>query len=61
VQTPNAAGGQLCIYITGKTNLAAATPIQIENTSRLGFGLVASSGAGAGDYVATGFWAVTAP
>jgi hypothetical protein len=61
VQTPNAANGQLCVYITGKTNLAAATPVQIENTSRLGFGLVASSGAAATDYVATGFWAVTAP
>jgi hypothetical protein len=59
-QTPNASNGQLCIYITGKTNLGA-TPLAIENTSRLGFGLVANSGGGVGDYVATGLWAVTAP
>ena len=59
-QTPNAANGQLCIYITGKTNLGA-TPVVIENTSRLGFGLVANSGALTSDYVATGLWAVTAP
>lgn len=61
VQTPNAAAGQLCVYITGKTNLAAATPVELENTSRLGFGLVANSGAALTEYVATGFWAVTAP
>jgi hypothetical protein len=59
-QTPNAANGQLCIYISGKTNLGA-TPLQVENTSRLGFGLVANSGALTSDYVATGYWAVTAP
>ena len=59
-QTPNAAAGQLCIYITGKSNLGA-TPVEMENNSRLGFGLVANSGAGAGEYLATGFWAVTAP
>lgn len=61
VQTPNAAAGQLCIYITGKTNLAATTPVELENVSRLGFGLVANSGALTTEYVATGFWAVTAP
>jgi hypothetical protein len=60
-QTPNAAAGQLCIYITGKTNLAAATPVELENVSRLGFGLIANSGALTTEYVATGFWAVTAP
>ena len=59
-QTPNAAAGQLCVYITGKTNPAATNPVEIENTSRLGFGLKATSLA-AGDFVATGFWAVTAP
>jgi hypothetical protein len=60
VQTPNAAGGQLCIYITGKTNLAAASPVTLNNVSRLGFGLTAASAA-TGAYEATGFWAVTAP
>ncbi len=59
-QTPNAAPGQLCVYVTGKTNLGG-TPVEVENNSRLGFGLVANSGAGAGEYLATGFWAVTAP
>jgi len=57
-QTPNAANGQLCVYITGKTNLGA-TPVALNNVSRLGFGLQANSGAGAGTYEATGFWAVT--
>ncbi len=61
VQTPNAAGGNLCIYVTGKTNLALATPVELESVSRLGFGLVANSGALTTEYVATGFWAVTAP
>ncbi len=59
-QTPNAAGGQLCIYITGKTNLGA-TPVVLNNVSRLGFGLQANSGALTSAYEAVGFWAVTAP
>jgi hypothetical protein len=58
-QTPNAASGQLCVYLTAATN-PAATPLELENVSRLGFGLVGRSAA-AGDYVLTGFWAVTAP
>ena len=60
-QTPNAAAGQLCIYVTGKTNLAALTPVELENTSRLGFGLGVNSGAAGAEYRAIGFWAVTAP
>ena len=59
-QTPNAAGGQLCIYITGKNNLAGVAPVALNNVSRLGFGLTAASG-GTGAYEASGFWAVTAP
>jgi hypothetical protein len=59
-QTPNAAGGNLCIYITGKTNLGA-TPLALNNVSRLGFGLEANSAAAPTAYEATGFWAVTAP
>jgi len=58
-QTPNAASGQLCVYITGKTNLDT-TPVTILNTSRLGFGLQVKSNL-AGAYEATGFWAVTSP
>ncbi len=60
-QTPNAAAGQLCVYITGKTNPDASAPVTILNASRLGFGLQVKSGLGAGQYEATGFWAVTAP
>jgi hypothetical protein len=60
-QTPNAAGGQLCVYITGKTNLNATTPVAIVHASRLGFGLHVESGAADAAYEATGFWAVTAP
>jgi hypothetical protein len=60
-QTPVAAPGQLCIYITGKTNLAAMTPVQLENVTRLGFGLHVTSGGVAGNFVANGQWAVTAP
>jgi hypothetical protein len=58
-QTPNAAAGQLCVYINGKTNLDT-TPVTILNSSRLGFGLQVKSAA-MGAYEATGFWAVTAP
>jgi hypothetical protein len=58
-QTPQAAAGQLCIYVTGKTN--AATPAVPAGTlTRLGFGLESASRA-AGDFAATGQWAVTAP
>ena len=61
-QTPLAAPGQLCVYITGKTNLATLNPVEIEGVTRLGFGLkVTSDTTGTGDFVATGQWAVTAP
>ena len=59
-QTPNAAAGQLCVYVIGKTNLGPTNPVTLENVNRLGFGLNVKSAA-AGDFVATGFWAVTAP
>jgi hypothetical protein len=58
-QTPNAANGQLCVYITGKTHIGVAP--QILNVSRLGFGLEADGDGTLNDFVATGFWAVTAP
>ena len=61
VQTPNAAAGQLCVYVTEKTNLDASAPVTLVHTSRLGFGLQVKSGAGVGPFEATGFWAVTAP
>jgi hypothetical protein len=59
-QTPQATGGNLCVYITESTNVDATTPVAVENNTRLGFGLVAKSAA-AGAYFAYGLWAVTAP
>lgn len=59
-QTPQATPGNLCIYITSKENLDAATPLTAENNIRLGFGLAAKSEA-AGNFFAFGQWAVTAP
>ncbi|MEK6277940.1 MAG: hypothetical protein AABM29_08010 [Actinomycetota bacterium] len=60
-QTPLATPGQLCVYITGKTHLAPASAVVIENVTRLGFGLAAASDDTIGQYLATGQWAVTAP
>jgi hypothetical protein len=60
-QTPLAVPGQLCVYITGKTNVDASTPVEIENVTRLGFGLKVTSDGDTGDFVAQGQWAVTAP
>lgn len=59
-QTPQATGGNLCVYITASENLDETTPLTAENNTRLGFGLVAKSKA-AGPYYAYGQWAVTAP
>jgi hypothetical protein len=59
-QTPQAIGGQLCIYIEKSENLADAGPLVVENNTRLGFGLVAKAKS-AGPYYAYGQWAVTAP
>lgn len=64
-QTPQATGGNLCVYLTTVTNLDAVAPLVVENSTRLGFGLAAKSGtevgAETGDYLASGQWAVTAP
>jgi hypothetical protein len=57
---PTATAGNLCIYLTEEVNLDEAAGLVAENNTRLGFGLVAKSKA-AGDYVAFGQWAVTAP
>lgn len=59
-QTPSASGGNLCVYVTGSENLDEATPLAVENNTRLGFGLIANAKA-AGPYFANGQWAVTAP
>jgi hypothetical protein len=59
-QTPQATGGNLCVYVTESKNLDPTTPLVAENNTRLGFGLVAKADA-AGEYYAYGQWAVTAP
>jgi hypothetical protein len=62
-QTPQATGGNLCVYVTTKENLdetAPFTPLAVENNTRLGFGLAAKANA-SGPYFAYGQWAVTAP
>jgi hypothetical protein len=58
-QTPQAAAGQLCVYVTSKTNLGSLTSLGTALT-RLGFGLEANA-ASPGSFSATGQWAVTAP
>lgn len=59
-QTPQATGGNLCIYVTKAENLDETTPLVAENNTRLGFGLVAKAKE-AKPYFAYGQWAVTAP
>lgn len=59
-QTPQAIGGNLCVYITEKVNLDETPPLAVENNTRLGFGLVAKA-KDPGAYYAFGQWAVTAP
>jgi hypothetical protein len=58
-QTPQAAPGNLCIYVTESTNLDIPA-LAVENNTRLGFGLLAKAKA-EGPYYAFGQWAVTAP
>jgi hypothetical protein len=57
-QTPQATGGNLCVYITEEANLGS---LAVENDTRLGFGLKGETAGGAGDWLAYGQWAVTAP
>lgn len=54
-QTPQATGGNLCIYTTEESGTPA---LAFENNTRLGFGLKT---AGTGADFAYGQWAVTAP
>lgn len=60
-QTPQAAAGQLCIYVTNRVNLAApGLTVPGAALTRLGFGLEAT-GESAANFSGTGQWAVTAP
>jgi hypothetical protein len=58
--TPQAASGQLCVYITGATPEATLT-IDTGTNNRLGFGLLAAFKKGETDNFVQGQWAVTAP
>jgi hypothetical protein len=63
-QTPQATGGNLCVYITESTNVDEAVtplPLAVENSTRLGFGLVVKAKEADKPFVAYGQWAVTAP
>lgn len=57
---PGATAGNLCVYLTEEVNLDETAALTPENNTRLGFGLAAKSKL-AGEYVAAGQWAVTAP
>jgi hypothetical protein len=59
-QTPQAAAGNLCVYITGKENASTPTfPASASN--RLGFAIETKSAGAMGDFWVVGQWAVTAP
>jgi hypothetical protein len=60
-QTPNAAAGQLCIYITFKSVEFSSLAIDSGALTRLGFGLTATFGTGDTSNQVRGLWAVTAP
>jgi hypothetical protein len=59
-QTPQAAAGNLCVYVTGKQNALTPTfPSAASN--RLGFAIETKSAGAVGDFSVVGQWAVTAP
>jgi hypothetical protein len=60
-QTPNAAAGQLCVYITFKSGMTPTLAIDSGALTRLGFGLTATFGSDATGNQVRGQWAVTAP
>jgi hypothetical protein len=59
-QTPEAAAGQLCVYVKSQSGGAEKLAFDDEAVSRLGFGLKATFGT-TGDNRYFGYWAVTAP
>jgi hypothetical protein len=59
-QNPQAAAGNLCVYVTGKQNALTPTfPASASN--RLGFAVETKSEGAVGDFWVVGQWAVTAP
>jgi hypothetical protein len=59
--TPQAGGGQLCVYITTKSAEFETLEIDPGTANRLGFGLLAKFKGGETDNAVQGVWAVTAP
>jgi len=61
--TPQAAPGNVCIYLNGWRNLDTSDPLGIYtlNDSRLGFGIAMKAREAGSPFWATGVWAVTAP
>jgi hypothetical protein len=60
-QTPEAAAGQLCVYIV-KSQGYSDSNFDLESVTRLGFGLLVSfTNEPENDHYLRGFWAVTAP
>jgi hypothetical protein len=64
--TPEAAAGVVCLYLTNEVGLEGVGPaaVGVESSSRLGVNLTAKGKKAlttAGNFVATGIWAVTAP
>jgi len=59
-QTPQAASGQLCVYVSTQSAEFESLGFDPGSVNRLGFGLLAKF-KGPGDNVVQGFWAVTAP
>jgi hypothetical protein len=60
-QTPNAAAGQLCVYITFKSANFTSLAIDPGSLTRLGFGLTSVFSAASATNQVIGQWAVTAP
>jgi hypothetical protein len=60
-QTPEAAAGQLCVYVKVKEGTGAALSFDAASVNRLGFGLSATFTAAEAKNQIQGFWAVTAP
>ncbi|HVY97185.1 MAG TPA: hypothetical protein VHA54_09530 [Solirubrobacterales bacterium] len=58
---PQAAAGQLCVYIVSKTAELESLEIDAGTASRLGFGLLAKFKDGEANGAVQGVWAVTAP
>lgn len=59
-QTPQAASGQLCVYITADSGEVKALKFDAGSVSRLGFGLEVGFESEGNRFI-QGFWAVTAP